>query len=45
MGMHRLGRRRSTEKPGSLRISFLIGFLGKGKIFTVGLGFTGKCIF
>jgi hypothetical protein len=42
MGVNGLGFRRSAKKFCRLRIAFPVRFLGKGKIFTVGLGFAGE---
>ena len=42
VGMDGFGGGSSAEQLGNLGHAFFVGSLGKGKIFTVGLGFTGK---
>jgi hypothetical protein len=41
-GVHGLGVGSSTEKPGNLGIAIGVGFLSKGDVTAVGLGFSGK---
>jgi hypothetical protein len=44
MGMHGFSGGCRTEKLGHLGVAFLIRLFGKSEIFTVGLGFTCKCV-
>ena len=42
VGVDGFGGGSGAEKLGHLGQAFLVGHLGEGKVFTVGLGFTGK---
>jgi len=42
IGMNRFGGGGGAEKLGDLGQAFLVGLLGEGEIFAVGLGFAGK---
>jgi hypothetical protein len=44
MSVHGFGFSSRPKQLGHLLVAFLVGFFGKGKIFAVGLGFTGKCV-